>query len=303
MAESKRDEKAEDIEDKESKTEAVEDKTKEKQEEKHKEKAEGIENKLETKGQKGKAKKCKAKNTMWFLWFLIAEVFIIVLYTMFLNTEETYLTQCLLIFSSMFLLLSISLYESKLHISMTCIFGSELFYVLATVARGSGAFINNDFIISVFILASAIILTVKAFKKENKKITVKNLMEHNMQPLDVRKMILLIIALLVITVVFSVTNGYRTEVSYVTWQAVLFTIAPTIILLLTVVPIKEVVYIRVLYYVFSICIVQMAYKINGQSLISAIEPFIYSVTIVVGRIYAASVWGEAEDKKIRISGN
>lgn len=220
-------------------------------------------------------------------WWVLATILLGCLFFAFYGDSTLIATKLLLTLGGSALVVSLLLFETKVHISLPLIFISELCNFGASIAANTEGQvnINADLILSIIGIFSGAYLVIRALKKENKELSINNIIKQKMQPFNVPLMVKLIILACMVSAIFTMANVYRTIYEGITWVSILYVLFPTFIILLSIVPLRETVYLRVIYYLMWIMLVQMAHDTGTASLVSMTEPFIYLITVIFGRIY------------------
>lgn len=104
----------------------------------------------------------------------------------------------------------------------------------------------------------------------------------NMKPFKTTMLNQIIIIMFYITTVLAMKNQLSS--SGLSLLAVGFSLAPTFLLLLTVVPVYQIVYFRAVYYLVWIYIICIEVKYSAINLISVVEPLCYFIACIISVI-------------------
>ena len=236
------------------------------------------------------------------IWFIIASLSLTGMFFSYYGDNNDLVLKFGLSFGSIFFILSLMTYEYKVHISMVYLFISYLF---KDISQGFDNFsLSLETILSLVAVLSSLYLVIRDINKKSKRklddtgsgkvakpsITFKEVITNEFSPMKIANITRLIMILLIVTVIFQLTNSYNLNSmqgavdnigAKTPWIAVAYTILPLITILLSIVPIYDVVALRLIHNLIWIYIIQLAISIGMASQISLLEPLIYIVTILV----------------------
>lgn len=239
-------------------------------------------------------------NKIIIAWWAIATLILAGLFFAFYGNETAFISKLLLTLGGSSLVLGIILFETKVHISLPLIFISELchFGVSLSISPNE-VVVNSDLILSTIGIFSGAYFVIKALKKSKKAITFKNIITEKIEPYNVPLMVKFILLACMVSAVFTLANVYRATYEGVTWVSILYVLMPTFIILLSVVPLKETVYLRIVYYFMWMILIQMASEVGIASTINMTEAIIYLVSVIVGRIYLLGSNNDKQPKQVK----
>lgn len=229
----------------------------------------------------------KIKATKMVLgWWVVATIVLGGLFFAFYGDNTDWVSKGLLTLGGSSLVLGIILFETKVHLSLPLIFISELCHFGASLyIQNEEININTDLLLAAIGVFSGIYFIVKALRKADEDINIPNIIKKKIEPFNVPLIVKLILLACMVSAVFTLANIYRATLESVTWVSVLYVLMPTFIILLSVIPLKETVYLRIVFYFMWIILIQMASEIGTASMISMTEPIVYLISVIFGRLY------------------
>lgn len=221
------------------------------------------------------------------LWLIVASICMICMSFAYYGGNSI-AAKGLMSLSSISMILSLLIYNRKVHLSLELIFLSEGFGLLASLVSASKETTSSIGIIPIefwlgFICAlSGIYLIVKEVVQKKDKITFRSIFKTEIKPFKTNNLARLIILIAIVNIIFIMTNNYKTYEPYITWLSMTYTLMPSIIILISIFPTDMVQYIRIAYYVIWMYIIEMGVTVNKISQVNLIEPIIYIITVLIG---------------------
>ena len=241
-----------------------------------------------------KTRKKLSVDKIAIIWWIIGTLLLACFYFPFFGAEADYIYKMLLTFSGSAAILALVTFETKIQVALPLLFISELSAIGAGLKETNVINLNTEFLLSIIGIFTSIYITVSILKKKNTKITLENYIKETIRPYNIPNTAKLILLIMIVTTIFSMANTLRMVQPDATLVSIIYILMPTFIMLLSVVPIKETVYLRAFYYILWITFVRMGTDIELLSIVSMIEPVVYMVTLFIGRIYMLGNTDESE---------
>ncbi len=182
-------------------------------------------------------------------------------------------------------------YESRAHVAAQFFAIYELLQVIALITLKEKVTIGIEFYLSIIAVLSTLYLVIRAVIKNN-KLSIKEIYKVKFHPYNTTIMIRAILIMLIVTVIFSLTNNMMESQENITWLSMSYMMLPTIIYLFTIIPMVDAIILRIVYYVFWIYILEMGIEVGVISQVTLIEPILYLISLGIG-----SRWIESFIKK------
>ena len=230
-------------------------------------------------------------------WWLIGTILLACFYFPFFGEDADYIYKLLLTLGGSAGILALITYETKIQISLPLLFISELSVIGAELKETNVVNLNTEFLISIIGIFTSIYIAITVLKKKNTKITLDNYIRENVKPYDIPNFAKLILLMMIVSTIFAMANTLRMVQPDATLASIIYILLPTFIMLISVVPVKEAVYLRAFYYIMWITFIQMGASTEILSIVSMAQPVVYLISIFVGRVYFLGNVNEASLKE------
>ena len=214
-------------------------------------------------------------------------------------------TRILFGLASSSMILALIEYRVQSHISIFLLFINQLILLGISILTQSEVYsagnsltelqyITPELLISTIGVFSGTYMCIRKLKKQHKRLNLENILKLKLTPFKISGIANFVIIGMIISVIMIMAIPMRVLMTQDTILPTAMMLLPSLILLISIVPIEITPYIRFVYYILWISVIQMMIAVDGYGIANMLEPFIYIVSIVIGNRY--SVWVGKADK-------